>query len=673
MSGIVGIYSLNGQPVESITLKKMVSNIAHRGPDGVGFWQLGPIGLGHCMLYTTPESLKETLPLIDKANSLALTADARLDNRAELISLLGMRGHNKDEITDSDLIIAAYQKWGKNCVEKLLGDFVFAIWDGHRQQLFCARDHMGIKPFFYYYQPGRLFIFASEIKALLDYPGIPRRLYEPRIADHLTLLLEEKTTTFYQDILRLPPAHTLVLTPTNVDLHTYWALDPERKVQFKSDDDYASAFRELFTDAVACRLRSAYPLGTTLSGGLDSSSIACVADKILTHQGNKPLHTFSFIFDEVTQCDERPYIYAVLAHGNFIPHYLPGDQHSPLIDLERVFWHLEEASIGPSSYLPWQLSQTIQQAGVRVVLDGFDGDTIVSHGAAYLNELAFAGQWDAFASEAMTMVKPNGNPLTILDYYGAPALQELAHQWQWNRFAVQSDKVAHQFQLSRRHVWWHYGLKALAPQPIRQIWRKLRGQTQTTIRRDSIVNPNFARRVGLKARLQRFDLDETKPPLTLREDHWRRVTSGAMPLVMELSDRTAAAFGLDFRHPFMDKRLVEFCLALPPNQKLRHGWTRWILRQAMAPILPAQIQLRSGKANFNHNFVRTLLAFERKTLDEVLLTDSKRIEAYVDMKAVRAAYHRLTSQQWARIDDAMAVWNAVTLSLWLRHTGLPTA
>jgi asparagine synthase (glutamine-hydrolysing) len=207
MSGICGIYYLDGRPVDPVDLTNMVDILAHRGPDGAHIWHDGPVGLGHRMLWTTPESLTEQLPY--ERNGLVITADARIDNRDELIATLGLTGRQAVEIADSQLILAAYEKWGEQCPEKLLGNFAFVIWDSRKQQLFCARDHFGAKPF-YYYQSHRIFTFASEIKALVCLSEVPRRLNETRVADHLLMNFEDRVITFYRDILRLSAAHSVI-------------------------------------------------------------------------------------------------------------------------------------------------------------------------------------------------------------------------------------------------------------------------------------------------------------------------------------------------------------------------------------------------------------------------------------------------------------------------------
>ena len=358
MSGIVGIYFLDGRPVDRMVLERMTESIAHRGPDRAGMWNRGSVGLGHRMLWTTPESLHEQLPLVNpvrlgsrvglssygvnERGKLILTADARIDNREELMAALDLTGDPEREISDSELILSAYERWGECCSEKLLGDFAFAIWDGRRQHLFLARDHFGVKPI-YYYRSSRVFVFASEIKALLCVPEVPRRLNEARVADYLVPMMDDRVVTFYKEIFRLPPGHSMIVGREEVPARPYWALDPSHEVRYRSDGEYAEAFCQLFTEAVRCRLRSAFPVGSMLSGGLDSSSVVCMARALLRENGNQRLHSFSAIFEDVPECDERPFINAILAQGGLEPHFVHADRISPLADLDRVFHHEEEA------------------------------------------------------------------------------------------------------------------------------------------------------------------------------------------------------------------------------------------------------------------------------------------------------------------------------------------
>jgi asparagine synthase (glutamine-hydrolysing) len=260
MSGIVGLWRLDGQPVARAELMRMAESLAHRGPDGGGVWNDGAVGLAHRMLRTTPESFREWLPLANATGDLILTADARIDNREELIAELGLADRPLDEISDSRLILGAYEKWGEGCPEKLLGDFAFAIWDGRCRRLFCARDHVGVKPF-YYYRSARVFAFASEIKALLSLGAVPRQLNEVRVADHLVGNFADRTITFYRDIFRLPAAHSMTVTAED-PCPPYWSWILAR-IPPAIGREYAG-LREIFTCLRACERITA---GSLLSGG----------------------------------------------------------------------------------------------------------------------------------------------------------------------------------------------------------------------------------------------------------------------------------------------------------------------------------------------------------------------------------------------------------------------
>jgi asparagine synthase (glutamine-hydrolysing) len=324
----------------------MLTTLAHRGPDGAHMWCEGAVGLGHLTLCTTPEARHETLPLA--ASRAVLTADMRLDNRAELLSALGLRHDPGDERCDSQILLAAYDKWGEACPQHLLGDFAFAIWDGCRQRLFCARDHMGLKPFYYYASP-RVFVCASEIKALWCEPSVSPRVNELRVGYHL-IFRDDPANTFYRDIRRLPPGHALSVTLEGERLTRYWALDPTHELHLSSNEAYAEQFEALFTEAVRCRLRTSHAVGSILSGGLDSSSITCVAHQLMQEQGTPPLHVFSARFSGNGNTDEQPYVDAVLERLGansgappVVPHILDGNGVLPTAaDFNRILWHQEE-------------------------------------------------------------------------------------------------------------------------------------------------------------------------------------------------------------------------------------------------------------------------------------------------------------------------------------------
>jgi asparagine synthetase B (glutamine-hydrolysing) len=249
---------------------------------------------------------------------------------------------------------------------------------------------MGVKSLYYVSNP-RMFAFASELKALLVLPEVPRRLNQVRVADYLLPLFSDNESTFFRDIRRLSGASTLTLGGGEPSIRGYWDLDPRREIRLRSDQEYADAFRDLFNEAVRCRLRSAFAVGSTLSGGLDSSSVACTA-RALGPPAGAAVHTFSLVFPTLPAADrqvidEREHMQAVLASGGFQPHFIRADELSPMRDLERMHYHLDEANRAPNLYLHWAMFERARDCNVRVVLDGFDGDSAVSHGFDYLTDL----------------------------------------------------------------------------------------------------------------------------------------------------------------------------------------------------------------------------------------------------------------------------------------------
>ena len=314
MSGIVGILHRSGRPVDRSDLRRMNARLAHRGPDRSGEWSSGPAGLGHTLLTSTPEARHETLPLRLDGSELAITADARLDNREELLRDLEVPSPARREITDAELILRAYETWGTDCPRRLLGDFAFAVWDGRNRRMFAARDPFGVRPFYYHSSPD-LFAFASEAPALLALDRVPKTLDETRIADSLLPGLEaaDKTRTFYREIRRLPPASILIADGDRTRISSYWRLDPEREIRCPHDVDYVEEFRFYFRRSVQCRLRAVSPPGSMLSGGLDSSAIVGVAGRLLAREGRGPLHTFSIKLPGDPRCAETRAIDRMMA------------------------------------------------------------------------------------------------------------------------------------------------------------------------------------------------------------------------------------------------------------------------------------------------------------------------------------------------------------------------
>ncbi len=634
MSAICGLVRRDGGPVSSEPIQTMLGTLVHRGPDGRSAWSKDSVGLGHCMLHVTPESLTECLPYVTANDNYAITAEARIDNRTELIATLNLRGPHR-EITDSFLILKAYEKWGEECAIHLIGDFAFAIWDNRRQILFCAVDSVGVRSF-YYYLSDRIFAFASEIKALLALSEVPCRLSETRVADYLVMLFEDRSGTSYEGILRLPGGSTLTVDAKSCKVRKYWALNAKRELRLSSDGEYAEAFREVFTEAVRCRTRSAFPIGTALSGGLDSSSIACVTRREILG----PVHTYSLIFpglpaEDRQVIDERPQIQAVLDSGGFEPHFIEADRISPMHEADRMHFHLEQANCAPNLYLHWAMYKAAQSNGVRVFLDGFDGDATVSHGFERLTELAQTIQWRSLWRESRLLA---GNHLA----------------------GMRPQTIIKQF-----------CLKSMLPSWSQATWHFLKGHRREAGAPSSLISQGLKDRTGIEKRARSMLRAQSSWALTrgARKSHLESVTQAIYAYTLEIADKASAAFSMEARYPFFDRRMMEFCLSLPARQKLGQGWNRWVFRRAMAGILPPEIQWRPNKGNLSPNFNRRLLDFERERLEDVIFGERRELRPYVDSKVMAATYREYQKSHVRGTGESMQLFAAVNLALWLRSSG----
>ncbi|MDA3971875.1 MAG: asparagine synthase-related protein [Desulfobulbaceae bacterium] len=561
MSGIAGIVYRDKKPVAQTILQEMAHPLAsHRGKDGVSFWIEKQVGFVHLMTHDTPESLNERLPYQTADGRLAITFHGRLDNREDIYSQCEL----KEPITnlaDSRLIIAAYQEWGESCPERLLGDFAFAIWDQSAQKLFCARDHMGVKPLFFCLTPS-FFCFATEIKSILALPGISKEINEERLADFLVCVVTENRTSFFKDIFRLQPAHTLVFQDNTLKENRYWQMKPA-EFTFKTDQEYEEAFLDIFTKAVHARLRSAFPVGAFLSGGLDSSSITCMAAGPLNSSFQGNLHTFSGIFDTITECDEREFFQSVLDRYPTTPHFLETDQLLPGQAFDQFAEYADEPIYGPHFFMGWGLLAQAQKAGVRVLLDGHDGDSAVSYGYGRLAELAGQGRIFQLARE----------------YQGIKSLNPYR--------AVRRILALYRLLLRKKRPF---------PNNVSSGNAALKQNLE-------MCNPEFLLKSGVEERL--LQLLEKMPDRSLPEAelHYLNINQPLHPYALEFLEKTSAYYGISQCFPFFDIRVIQFCLALPAEQKLRLGYNRDIVRRALQNILPNSTRYRKEKTDFSQNLL----------------------------------------------------------------------
>lgn len=561
MSGIAGLFYRNNKPVHLEQLQAMGKALAHRGPDRISFFCYNSIGLVHCMLYDTPESLLETLPHKIADKRLVITCHGRIDNRRELSEYLGWRKPLL-ETTDSELILAAYDKWGNSCAGRLLGDFAFAIWDERAQKLFCARDHMGVKPF-YYYLSDTFFVFASEIKGFLSLKEVPRSLNNERVADFLTNVVTEKEATFYNDILRLSPAHYLEVDRHKSSLNCYYNLEPQ-ELECKNRNEYEEKFREIFMDAVRCRVRTAFPVGSYLSGGLDSASIVCTAAGALKDELSCKIRTYSGIFETVAECDERNYFKAVLKRYDLPHHHLRADLLHPGKAFDELISIADEPPFSPHFFMKWNLSCAAHLEGMRIMLDGHDGDSAVSYGLGLFRELALQGNIRGLLRE-------------------------------YRDFSPSSNTILHIKKIFKLYC--NIGRDSI---PFCSCIQREKRRFKKSF---EILNPVFALKTDINKRLLDIISHQPIQGLTEQQFHKRNVSHPLQPYMLEFLERLGSRFSLVLRFPFFDIRVINFCLALPCKEKFSQGYNRSIVRRSLAEYLPKEISERKTKTDFSPNLI----------------------------------------------------------------------
>jgi asparagine synthase (glutamine-hydrolysing) len=586
----------------------------------------------------------EKLPL--RSGGTFITCDARVDNREELASRLTL-GRGLTEVTDAELILEAYEKWGEDCAQYLIGDFVFAIWDDRKQRLFAARDALGVKHFYYYHQPGRLFAMASEPKALFQVKGIDRQLDELALGDYLVLNSEDKERTFFKNIKRLPATHALCVNAEGMRTWRYWS-PSSQELKLRSDGEYHEAFREKLDAAVKSRLRSSDPVGAFLSGGLDSSAIVCIASKHLSSEHRPPLKTFSAVFPSVAELDkridERSYIASVMNATNCDAQLVETDKGDPLSFMDTVFWHAESPGGATSAYMDCMIFRAAQESGVRVMLSGIDGDSTVGYG------------YDDFQQMA-----------------------ERHMYWRLFRDSVGLSRNMPARKHSFKRSFWNRGVKRAVPAGMLGLWRRALGrvandQAAYAIRHPlhyEAVKPSVRERLNVSDRFDQLFARSFPMHESPCELHFRGLTSGHFSSVLELLEKVSAAFGIEVRYPFFDRRLVEFCIALPPGQRTYRGWTRSIFRHAMKGILPEDVRWRVDKSNIGANVKVNLLKHGRARLDEAIRLNTAPLEPYVEFDVLRKALDDYARSPLNRDREAEACWLCIIfgyknfeMSLW---------
>lgn len=630
MSAITGIFYRDGRKVDPELIEKMNDRLSHRGPDGSAVWCEGNVALGHQMLWTTPESLHEKLPFHDEKSGLVITADARIDNRKELSDELGIK--DKEDVSDSYFILKAYEKWGEKCPEYLLGDFAFAIWDENEEKLFCARDHMGVKPFYYYlYEDG--FFFATEMKALFVVSDVPYELNELKIALYFT---DERNMPFYKDIFSLKAAYSMVISKNKYTTKRYWKIDPYSKIEMESDEDYYNKFLEIFEEAVKCRLRTAFPIGFDLSGGLDSSSIVCMTKRILNENNPYSLDiiTFSTIFDDFPKSDERYYINKVIEMGGIKPNFVKCDDINLLNDIENILWYQDQPFPHPFLTMLSYMMKKRHEKSIRIHLSGEGGDYIVSRGAGYFMELAATFRWKTLINEIKYFSKRYGK----------------------NPYVLFAKTVI--FPLFPKYIQKHIiSIKMF-------IYKRLNPEIIKFKDTDSFLNSEFAKRVNINNFPEEKIWEPSKWACYAKKYHYNSIFRYHIQESLEMIDRNAGSHTIESRYPYFDKRLIEFCYAIPTKMKFRHGWDRFIVRASMSNILPEEIQWRQRKSNLELVLKKNLLLYGGKGIENIIY-NNEIIDEYIDLKHIKKVFEKYRNDNSISFIQLVRLLRVSVLYQWL--------
>jgi len=539
LSGIVGIVNLDGAPVSRELLQRLTEYMIYRGPDARELWVDSHVGFGHAMLRTTIAQGQERQPL--NINSLWITADARVDGRWELIEKLSAKGLEVSKNTpDAELILKAYQVWGPDCVNHLLGDFAFAIWDESKQRLFCARDHFGVKPF-YYALVGSTFVFSNTLNCVRLHPEVRDELNDLAIADFLVFgSNQEVDTTAFADIQRLPAAHCLMveMSQTKTGPRRYWTLPVDGYIRYKRDEEYVEHFNELMRVAVGDRLRSD-KIAIYMSGGMDSTTVAAFAKEVGDKQfADFDLRAYCAVYDRLIPDEERYYSGLAATKLGIPIHYRVTDDFDMYEGPEQI----EVKTPEPVEILPWKSSgdkYNEVEVHSRVALKGHGGDLVFYTWGAY--------------------------------FYVLYLLKHL----KWPELVAQLGK----------HLLSHGRL----PQPgVRSRIKKWLGMRPWRPPYPQWINPELAKRLDLPKRWERiYYHEELVHPV--RPEAYRQLTSRTWAYDFEYNDPGMTGYPGEIRYPFFDLRLVNYLLAIPVVPWCLH---KELMRVAMRGILPEEVRLR---------------------------------------------------------------------------------
>jgi asparagine synthase (glutamine-hydrolysing) len=634
MCGIAGIVGFDRTTIDSQLLKSLSDTLSDRGPDDVGF--LGWSGTTPVQVSRHPEAVEgNRLSLVHRRLSILdltpsgwqpmgtpdgryyITFNGEIYNYLELQIQLKALGHQFHSHCDTEVLLAGYAQWGVKAFTDLVGMFAFAILDTWERKLILARDYFGIKPLYYtYYRDG--FAFASEIKALLNLPGINRQVNPQRLYDYLRSgRTDYGSQTLFADIIQLPPAHYLEISldnPRQTQLVKYWQLDLNQRLEL-SFPEATEQLRELFLDNIRLHLRSDVPVGAALSGGIDSSAIAMAMYYL---QGKDlQLHTFSYIADDPVLSEEK-WVDLVGQEASAFVHKVQPQPEELVSDLEHLI-HLQDEPFGSTSiYAQYRVFHKAKEAGIKVMLDGQGADELLGgyrpYVAARLASLLSQGQWGKakqFWQKASQL--PDTGKLNLLVRAG--------------------------------------GL--LLPPNLQASARRLVGKEHIP----SWLNANWLSKNGAIPKLP----GQHSSPEVLREELYQALVATSLPMLLRYEDRNSMAHSIESRVPFLTPALVNFIFSLPEEFIINSdGTSKAIFRQAMRGIVPDAILNRRDKIGFATPEQRWLTTL-RPWVEQVLHSEVAAQIPALNLNVVKTELQAVLDGQ--KLFD-FRVWRWVNLIRW---------
>jgi asparagine synthase (glutamine-hydrolysing) len=624
MCGIAGIFypKLTGTPSMG-QLRRMTSTLSHRGPDADGFYIKGPIGLGHRRL-SIIDLAGGQQPIFNADNTKSIVFNGEIYNFKVLREDLAKQGHVFKTQSDTEVILQAYEEYGDTCVHHLRGMFAFAIWDETAKRLFLARDRVGIKPLYYYWD-GKIFLFASELKALLQHPIVEREIDLLALDDYLTYLYIPAPKTIFKGIRKLLPGHTLSVSERGVEACEYWDLTFEPKDGL-SQDEAAAGLMEKLREAVAMRLISEVPLGAFLSGGVDSSAVVGIMAGLM----DQPVNTASVGFQEAG-FDELPYAREVAQSFEARSHEKIVKADATRI-LDTLVWHFDEP-FADSSMVPTYYVSQVAREQVTVCLSGDGGDENFAGYRRY--------RFDVLENRLRALL-PAGIRRPLCGTLGG-----IYPKADWLPQIFRAKTLLTNLSLSPEEGYFH-SMRWFTPEMKNLLYQESLKKALGDYDPFSTLKTYFDRTRGWEP-LSRIQYVDIKTYLV--DDILTKV------------DRASMAHSLEVRVPLLDHEVMEYAANIPARYKLHHGEGKHIFKQALREILPSEV-LNRRKMGFSIPLARWFRGELKELFEEQVLAQDAFIGGLFDVNAIRQWW---AQHQRGTRDYSPHLWALVVLECWGRR------